>query len=446
MIPSSAEKEKRKRKRNIHERKNEADKAGKSWILYDIGNSAFILLVSTLLPIYFNALASGAGISESDYLAYWGYAGSIATILVAIIGPICGAMADWNYKKPLFMGSLALGAVGCAALGAAWGWLSFLVIFVIARVGYNSANVFYDSMLTEVTTEERMDNVSTMGYALGYIGSVIPFAVCLVLVLLHDSFGMSQVTALIISFFITAIWWVGCSVPLVKRYKQTAFHKDGGKPIGDAFKQLGRTFKEAKKHKHIFVYLIACFFFIDGVYTSIDMATAYGTALGLDTTGLLLALLVTQIVAFPFAILFGRLATEYDTGLLIKICIVCYTGIALFAVFLATQWQFRLLAVLVGMFQGGIQALSRSYLGKIIPAEQSGEYFGLMDICGKGASFVGTTLVAVISQATEGMTFSVFGIPVVNTGIAVGSIAVLFVIGFVLFCKADQLNKARVKA
>ena len=446
MIPSSAEKEKRKRKRNIHERKNEADKAGKSWILYDIGNSAFILLVSTLLPIYFNALASGAGISESDYLAYWGYAGSIATILVAIIGPICGAMADWNYKKPLFMGSLALGAVGCAALGAAWGWLSFLVIFVIARVGYNSANVFYDSMLPEVASEERMDNVSTMGYALGYIGSVIPFAVCLVLVLLHDSFGMSQVTALIISFFITAIWWVGCSVPLVKRYKQTAFHKDGGKPIGDAFKQLGRTFKEAKKHKHIFVYLIAFFFFIDGVYTIIDMATAYGTALGLDTTGLLLALLVTQIVAFPFAILFGRLATEYDTGLLIKICIVCYTGIALFAVFLATQWQFWLLAVLVGMFQGGIQALSRSYLGKIIPAEQSGEYFGLMDICGKGASFVGTTLVAVISQATEGMTFSVFGIPVVNTGIAVGSIAVLFVIGFVLFCKADQLNKARVKA
>ena len=446
MIPSSAEKEKRKRKRNIHERKNEADKAGISWILYDIGNSAFILLVSTLLPIYFNALASGAGISESDYLAYWGYAGSIATILVAIIGPICGAMADWNYKKPLFMGSLALGAVGCAALGAAWGWLSFLVIFVIARVGYNSANVFYDSMLPEVASEERMDNVSTMGYALGYIGSVIPFAVCLVLVLLHDSFGMSQVTALIISFFITAIWWVGCSVPLVKRYKQTAFHKDGGKPIGDAFKQLGRTFKEAKKHKHIFVYLIAFFFFIDGVYTIIDMATAYGTALGLDTTGLLLALLVTQIVAFPFAILFGRLATEYDTGLLIKICIVCYTGIALFAVFLATQWQFWLLAVPVGMFQGGIQALSRSYLGKIIPAEQSGEYFGLMDICGKGASFVGTTLVAVISQATEGMTFSVFGIPVVNTGIAVGSIAVLFVIGFVLFCKADQLNKARVKA
>ena len=175
------------------------------------------------------------------------------------------------------------------------------------------------------------------------------------------------------------------------------------------------------------------------------MATAYGTALGLDTTGLLLALLVTQIVAFPCSIIFGRLSAKYDTALLVKICIICYTGITVFAVFLRFQWQFWMLAVLVGMFQGGIQALSRSYLGKIIPAEQSGEYYGLMDICGKGASFVGTTLIAVISQATEGMTFSIFGLPVANTGIAVGSIAVLFAIGFVLFCKADKLNKARQK-
>ena len=420
-------------------------KLEKSWILYDIGNSAFILLVTTLLPIYFNALASGAGISESDYLAYWGYAGSTATILVAILGPICGTLADQKYKKPLFLGALALGALGCAALSAAWSWLSFLVIFVIARVGYNSANVFYDSMLPEVTTEERMDHVSTMGYALGYIGSVIPFALCLVLVLLHDSFGLSQVTALIISFLITAVWWVGCTVPLLKGYKQTAFRERVGNPVGQTFRQLGKTFMEARKHKHIFVYLLAFFFFIDGVYTIIDMATAYGTSLGLDTTGLLLALLVTQIVAFPCSIIFGRLSAKYDTALLVKICIICYTGITVFAVFLRFQWQFWMLAVLVGMFQGGIQALSRSYLGKIIPAEQSGEYYGLMDICGKGASFVGTTLIAVISQATEGMTFSIFGLPVANTGIAVGSIAVLFAIGFVLFCKADKLNKARQK-
>ena len=420
-------------------------KLEKSWILYDVANSAFILLVATLLPIYFDFLAVSADLSQSDYLAYWGYAGSVSTILVAVIGPVCGTLADQRgFKKPLFLLSLLLGVVGCAALGAAWGWLSFLVIFVIAKVGYSSSIVFYDSMLPEITSHDRMDRVSTLGYALGYIGSVIPFAVCLVIVLCYESFGISQITALIISFVITAAWWLVCSLPLVKGYRHSAYRENTGNPVTETFRQLGRSFQEASKQKHIFIYLIAFFFFIDGVYTIIDMATAYGKALGLDTTGLLLALLVTQIVAFPCSIAFGRFSEKYDTGLLIKICILCYTGIAVFAVFLTSQWQFWVLAVLVGMFQGGIQALSRSYLGKIIPAERSGEYYGLMDICGKGASFVGTTLVAVVSQVTEGMSFSLFGIPIANTGVAVGSIAVLFVIGFVLFCVADKLNKARI--
>ena len=419
-------------------------KLEKSWILYDIANSAFVLLVATLLPIYFDYLADKGNLSDSDYLAYWGYAGSISTILVAIIGPICGTLADQRgFKKPLFIISLLLGAIGCAALGFAWGWLPFLVIFVIAKVGFSSSIVFYDSMLPEVTTPEKIDRVSTLGYALGYIGSVVPFAVCLVLVLKADLFGIDQITALVIAFLITAVWWIVCSGPLLKRYRQSAYQEKPGNPIANTFRQLAKSFKEAKKQKHIFIYLVAFFFFIDGVYTIIDMATAYGKALGLDTTGLLLALLVTQIVAFPCSIVFGRLSTKHDTALLIKVCILCYTGIAVFAIFLATQWQFWLLAVLVGMFQGGIQALSRSYLGKIIPADQSGEYYGLMDICGKGASFVGTTLIAVVSQVTEGMEFSVFGLPVANTGIAVGSIAVMFVIGFVLFCVADKLNKAR---
>ncbi len=420
-------------------------KLERSWILYDIANSAFVLLVSTLLPIYFDYLAGAAGLSQSDYLAYWGYAGSVATLLVAIIGPICGTLADQRgYKKPLFLLSLVLGAIGCGLLGAAWSWLSFLVIFVIAKVGYSSSLVFYDSMLPEVTTFDRMDRVSTLGYALGYIGSVIPFIACLVVVLGHQIFGIDQIAALVISFIITAVWWLVFSLPLIKKYRQSAFREGVGNPVSATFRQLAGSFREAKKQKHIFVYLLAFFFFIDGVYTIIDMATAYGKALGLDTTGLLLALLVTQVVAFPCSIAFGRFSAKYDTARLIKICIACYTGIALFAIFLTYQWQFWTLAVMVGMFQGGIQALSRSYLGKIIPAERSGEYYGLMDICGKGASFVGTTLVAVVSQLTEGMHFTVFGLPIANTGVAVGSIAVLFVIGFVLFCKADKLNKERV--
>ena len=415
----------------------------KSWILYDVGNSAFILLVATLVPIFFNALAKNAGLNEDLYMSYWGYAGSIATILVAILGPICGTLADRKLKKPFFVIAMLVGVACCAMLGAASGWLSFLCLFILARVGYSSSIIFYDSMLPEVTTEERMDKVSSMGFAFGYIGSVIPFILCLILVLMPGTFGLAQSSAMVIAFLITALWWVGCTVPLLRRYRQTAFVTAEKSPLLDTFRQLGRTIRDAKKEKHIFVYLLAFFFFIDGVYTIIDMATAYGTALGLDTTGLLLALLLTQIVAFPCSILFGRLSAKYDTGLLIQVCIIAYTCVVLFAVFMVSQWQFWLLAVMVGMFQGGIQALSRSYLGKIIPPERSGEFYGLMDIFGKGASFVGMTLVSIISQLTAGIHLNIFGLTLQNENIAVSSLIVLFAIGYVLFCKADKLNKQR---
>ena len=415
----------------------------KSWILYDIGNSAFILMVSTLIPIFFNSLAGAAGVNEDLYLSYWGYAGSIATILVAIIGPICGTLADRSLKKSFFLLSVALGALGCAALGFVSHWLVFLAVFVIARVGYSSSIVFYDSMLTEVTAEDRMDNISSLGYAWGYIGSVIPFAVCLLLVLMPDTFGLTMGTAMIIAFVLIAIWWIGCTLPLMKHYKQTAYVSKEKAHLLDAFRQLAKTLRDVRQEKHIFLYLLSFFFFIDGVYTIIDMATAYGTALGLDTTGLLLALLWTQVVAFPCAIIFGRLSARHDTAKLIKICIIAYTCITIFGIFLMTQWQFWVLATCVGMFQGGIQALSRSYLGKIIPAERSGEFYGLMDICGKGASFVGLTLVSFVSQMAAGHTVTVCGLTLQNENIAVSSLLMLFLVGYILFDKADKLNKAR---
>lgn len=407
----------------------------KCWIGHDIGNSAFIMMVSTLFPIFFNALAEDAGISSVDYLAYWGYAGSIATLLVAMIGPICGTLADRKgFRKPLFALSLAVGAIGCAVLGFSSSWIVFLVIYVVTKVGYSSSLVFYDSMLPEITTESRMDEVSSRGYAYGYIGSVIPFAVCLMVVLMPQTFALTTGSAMCVAFAITAVWWLGMTVPLMRRYHQSAYAPQQGHPFAAAFRQLGKTLRNLRQEKHVFLYLLSYFFFIDGVYTIIDMATAYGTALGLDTTGLLLALLVTQIVAFPFAIAFGRLSSKYNTGLLIKICIAAYTGITVFAMFLSEQWEFWVLAVLVGMFQGGIQALSRSYLGKIIPPQHSGEYFGLMDICGKGASFVGMLLVSAVTQLTG------------NESVGVGALVLMFAVGFALFCKADQLCRDRRSA
>lgn len=406
-------------------------KLEKCWILYDVGNSAFIMLVSTIIPIYFNFLAGNAGISEVDYLAYWGYAASVATVMVAIIGPILGTLADTrNFKKPLFTISMMVGVLGCAALSFPKSWVLFLAVFVIAKVGYNASLIFYDSMLVDITTEEKMDSVSSHGYAWGYIGSCIPFVISLVFVLMYDKIGISMTTAMMLAFFLNALWWLVVTIPLLKNYHQTNYVELPDHPIKNSFKRLAVTLRDIKKHKNIFLYLLSFFFFIDGVYTIIEMATAYGSALGLDSQGLLLALLVTQLVAFPCALIFSVLSKKFDTDFLIKICIAAYTGIALFAIQLDEQWEFWLLAVLVGMFQGAIQALSRSYFAKIIPAEKSGEYFGIYDICGKGASFMGTTLVGLVAQITN----------VANAGVAI--ISVMFIIGYVLFCKAAKLNKA----
>lgn len=394
----------------------------KNWILYDVGNSAFTLLITIIVPIYFNYLAGNAGLSDVDYLAYWGYAASLATLLVAFMGPVCGALADTKgFKKPIFVISLLVGAVGCISLGFAKNWLVFLVIYLIAKVGYSGSLIFYDSMLPDVTESERMDEVSSKGYAFGYIGSCIPFVVSLVIVLGAGSIGITMELAMGIAFFITAAWWMLMTFPLLKTYRQKHYVEKKKGAVKESFTRIGRTFLNVKKEKKVFLFLLAFFFYIDGVYTIIDMATAYGSALGLDSTGLLLALLVTQIVAFPFAILFGRLAQKYRAEKLIMLCIIAYSGIALFAVFLTNQVQFFTLAILVGMFQGGIQALSRSYFTKIIPASQSGEFFGLMDICGKGAAFMGTAIVSVVSQLTGSM----------NAGI--GMISVMFVIGFLIF-------------
>ena len=397
-------------------------KEERNWVLYDVGNSAFTLLITTIVPIYFNYLAGNAGLSDVDYLAYWGYAASLATLLVAFMGPVCGSLADTKgYKKPIFVISLIVGAVGCISLGFAKNWLVFLVIYLIAKVGYSGSLIFYDSMLPDVTESERMDEVSSKGYAFGYIGSCIPFVVSLVIVLGAGVIGITMELAMGIAFFITAAWWVLMTFPLLKTYRQKHYVEKKKGAVKESFVRLGRTFCNVKKEKKVFLFLLAFFFYIDGVYTIIDMATAYGSALGLDSTGLLLALLVTQIVAFPFAILFGRLAQKYKAEKLIMVCIAAYFGIALFAVFLTNQVQFFILAIFVGMFQGGIQALSRSYFSKIIPASQSGEFFGLMDICGKGAAFMGTAVVSAVSQITGSM----------NAG--VGMISVLFVIGFLIF-------------
>lgn len=411
---------------------NRLNKLEKSWILYDVANSAFILLVSTIMPIYFRYLGAESGVSASDCMVYWGYAASVVTLIVAVLGPVLGALADMkDFKKPVFTVMLLLGVAGCMLLGFMQSWIWFLGIFVLTKVGYSTGIIFYDAMLTDVTTEERMDRLSSLGYAWGYIGSCVPFVISLALVLGAGKSGITSPVAMAGAFTLTGIWWLIMSVPLIRQYRQKFFVEKMDRPVRTSFTRLKTTFHDIRKDKKVLLYLLSFFFYIDGVYTIIDMATAYGESLGLDSTGLLIALLVTQIVAFPSAILLGRFARRFRAENLISVCILAYLGIAVFAIQLNTQAEFWILAIAVGMFQGTIQALSRSYFAKIIPKEKAGEYFGIMDICGKGASFLGTTMVAFFTQITG------------SSSAGVSVLTIFFIAGFLIFRKSVSVGKEK---
>lgn len=400
------------------------------WVFYDIGNSAFILLATTLIPIFFKTLTEAEGVDNHTYLVWWGYSISIATVATAILGPIIGTIADRkNRKKLTFLVLVLVGVISCAIMPLFKSWIAFLIICIICKIAYNLTLVVNDSMLPDITTPERMDVVSSNGYAWGYIGSVIPFIASLALSLFYEKIGISSSLAMILVFLLNALWWFGATVPLLRSYKQINYVERKKHSIASVFRQLGETLIEITKQKNIWLFLIAFFFFIDGVYTIIDMAVAYGQSLGLDDQSLLIALLVTQIVAFPFALIFAYLSKRVKNTKLIMVCIIAYTFITLYAIQLDREYEFWILAVAVGMFQGGIQALSRAYFARIIPPEKSGEYFGIYDICGKGASFMGTTLVAAVTQLTG------------HQNIAIGALVLLFIVGFIFFLRASKLQE-----
>jgi UMF1 family MFS transporter len=241
--------------------KQKLTKLEKYWVLYDVGNSAFTLLVSTIIPIYFKNMAQNMGVSASDSTAYLSYAISISTIIVAILGPILGAVADnKNHKKPLFTFFMMIGVLGCAALSIPKTWLMFLIIFVIAKVGFSGSLIFYDSMMVDVTTDERMDEVSSHGYAWGYIGSCVPFVISLLLVLGGDKVGISTPAAMTAAFFLNAAWWGLVTIPLLKNYEQKYYVENQGSMVKESFARLGRSVAELKDNKKVALFLLAFFF------------------------------------------------------------------------------------------------------------------------------------------------------------------------------------------
>lgn len=399
-------------------------KRERSWVLYDVGNSAYVMLAATLIPIYFSAIAEPG----SSAVVAWGYATTVASLALALLMPFLGSLADLKGNKKKFLaGTIGTGAVSLAVMGAPGNAMVFLAIYVFSSVMLNASLVFYDAFLVDATEQERYDEVSSQGYAWGYIGSCIPFIVCLVIVLFGSSFGIGQLDGIRISFVITAAWWLVFSVPVLRDVHQTHFKAREEHLFRHTLKGLVGTCKKIARDKRLLMYMLAFFFYIDGVHTIITMSTSYGTDLGIDSTQLVLALLVTQFVAFPSAIAYGRLAGRFGTKRMLLIAVFAYFCITLFAAFfLRSAAEFWVLAVCVGLFQGGIQALSRSEFGKLIPKENANEYYGFFDIFGKYATIMGTLLVSVFTQLTGSSSYGVL------------SVAVLFIAGFVLLWKMPE--------
>lgn len=405
---------------------NKLTKQEKSWILYDVANSAFIMIVTATIPIYFRGLAESAGVSSEHATSLWGSTTSISILILALLSPILGAIADYeNMKKKIFTFFFALAIGGGIAFTLAPTWVTFLLFFIVARIGYSACNIFYDAMLIDVTTDERMDKISTYGYAWGYIGSCIPFVLGILLIL-TTPFGLSTVAATKLSFVLTIIWWIVMTIPLYKNVHQRYCIPHQKNIIRHTFHRLGKTFAKLKKDKSLLLFILGYFCYIDGVYTIISMATTYGGEVGIADTAMVMALLLTQFVAFPCSIFSGMLAKKYGTMRLIKIFVLIYCGICAFGYGLDTELEFWILATVVGICQGGIQALSRSHFGKLIPKEESSEYFGFFDIFGKFADFFGPLILAACAFFLH------------NSKYGVLSLIVLFVIGFILITLSEK--------
>lgn len=401
-----------------------------SWILYDVANSAFTMILTATIPIYFRSLATASGVAQEYATSIWGTTTSIALLILACMSPILGALADYqNMKKKIFGWFLALGILGGTAMAFAPGWISFLSSIVIARIGYSACNIFYDAMLIDVTTDERMDYISSMGFACGYIGSCIPFVVGILLIFMKP-FGLDDITATKISFLITIIWWLILSLPLIKNVKQTHYLRPKKHVVSHTFRRLGITFLKLRRDKKLLFYILGYFFYIDGVYTIITMATSYGGEVGIDSNQMILALLLTQVVAFPCSIFSATFAKKFGTIRVLKVYIFLYMGICAFGYGLDTALEFWILAVCVGICQGGIQALSRSQFGKMIPKKESSEYFGFFDIFGKFADFLGPLIISVYAFFLHSSKYGVL------------SLIILFAIGFCFLCKSEKIMKA----
>ena len=421
-----------------------------AWMLYDWANSAHSVCVVTILPIFFTTVA-GFTASGSSTMTTWGYATSIAMAVVALAAPVLGVFGDFaGMRKKLFTVFLVLGVASCFGLAvtpcmdftsspraAGTVCMMILVLYILSTVGFDAAGLYYDAFLTDVTTEERMDRVSTMGYGLGYIGgSTIPLVIFLVM----NAVGVDMLVCLAFIFALTGAWWIFFSVPLLKYVKQKGGRKPEAAAVPRALRGLGATARGIFHNKLLFVYILAYFFYIDGVHTIISMSTTYGANLGLGSSDMLLALLMVQVLGLPFCLLYIKLSDKFGARFMVGVGICVYMFICVFGFFMRHVWQFWVLALLCATSQGGIQALSRSMFGKLIPdKEHSGEYFGFFDVFGKFSAIMGPALAGFVTSvvytrmAAADPTLTAEQLNAASTPFGILSIIVLFAIGAALY-------------
>nr|WP_314463171.1 MFS transporter [uncultured Clostridium sp.] len=396
----------------------------KSWILVDCGNSAYSMAVTTaLLPIMFGMFDN---VKRSMDL---GYFNSIASILVAALSPVLGAAADYkDKKKRFFVFFTCLGVLSTASLAfippSSGQWQLLILFFILSAIGFAGSNIFYDAFIVDVTSDERMDKISSLGFAFGYISSVIPFGISLVLIFL---LGMEKSIGYQIGFIITALWWGLFTIPMIRDVKQIHYVEPRQDMVKNSFKRLAETFKQIKQYKTVFCFLGAYFFYIDGVDTIIKMVIPYATAVmgndALDTFSLLTILLIIQIIAFPCAIFYGNMAKRFSARTMIIVGIFTYIISCVAAFFVASVWHIFILGAMIGSAQGGIQALSRSYFAKIIPKDKANEFFGFYNIFGKFSAIMGPTLMSLTTAVTGNARWSILGI------------IPLFLVGFLIFIR-----------
>jgi len=408
-----------------------------SWALYDWANSAFATTVlAGFFPVFFQQFWS-TGVDATVSTSRLGLANGIAGVIVALLAPVLGALADRTAgrKSQLVLFS-SIGVAGTAALSfvgqGEWGWAA--ACFIVAGIGFNAANIFYDALLLDVASERELDTVSAFGYSLGYLGGGLLFALNVLMTLKPAWFGLSgPAEAVQWSFLSVALWWLVFTLPLARYVRERptqATTETIVESLMAGLRELGNTLRRVRAHRDISLFLLAYWLYIDGVHTIYTMAVDYGVALGLPSSSLLAALLLTQFVAFPSALLLGWVGNRLGPKRGILICIGVYLAATLYAYFLDSVIEFFALAVVVGLVQGGVQSLSRSFFGRLVPEGKGGEFFGFYNMMGKFASFIGPLLIAAVAYSTG------------NSRLSITSLIVLFLVGGLVLWRVPEARKA----